>query len=165
MGEAGKPGPARNYALWLVLGIPVATLVAGVWTIVAISSESGVDADPDPVRRTAQVQQVSLQADQAAAERGLSASLDIDADGGLLTLGQATGPLAPVLQLVHPIQSSLDREIVLQPHPRGWRCPEPIAAAHGWQLRLVAADGSWRLVGRYQPGDTRVELVPSVGAP
>ena len=165
MDDAGKPGPSRNYALWLVLAIPAATVVAGVWTIVAISSESGVDADPDPVRRTAQVQVASIEADQAAAERQLSASLEIDADGGLVLLGQATGPLAPVLQLVHPIQSSLDREIVLSPHPRGWRCAEPIAAGHGWQLRLVAADGSWRLVGRYQPGDTRVELLPSVGAP
>lgn len=165
MAAAGKPGPARNYALWLVLGIPAATVAAGAWTIVVIRSDSGVDADPDPVRRTAQVQVASLEADQAAAERGLAASLAIDADGGLVVLGQATGPLAPVLQLVHPIESTRDREIVLQPHPRGWRCPEPIAAAHGWQVRLVAADGSWRLVGRYQPGDTGVDLRPSVGAP
>lgn len=156
---------ARNPVLWLVLGIPLATVLAGVWTIVAIGSESGVDADPDPVRRTAQIQVVSLEADQAAAERGLSATVEVDADGALVRLGQATGPLAPVLQLVHPIQSSRDREIVLAPHPRGWRSTEPVASEHGWQLRLVAADGSWRLVGRYQPGDTTVELAPSVGAP
>ncbi|WP_295361966.1 FixH family protein [Arenimonas sp.] len=165
MGEPGNPGPSRNYALWLVLGIPAATVVAGIWTIVAISSESGVDADPDPVRRTAQVQVVSIEADQAAATRGLSARVEIDGGGALVRLGQSTGPVAPRLQLIHPIESSLDRQIELAPHPQGWRANEPVAARHGWQLRLVAADGSWRVVGRYHPGDTTVELVPSVAAP
>lgn len=155
----------RNPALWLVLAIPVATVLAGIWTIVAVSSESGVDADPDPVRRTAQVQVVSIEADQAAAERGLTATVEIDAEGALVRLGQATGPVAPRLQLIHPIESSLDRQIDLAPSPQGWRANESVAAGHGWQLRLVAADGSWRIVGRYHPGDASVELAPSVGAP
>lgn len=158
-------GKGRNPALWLVLAIPAATVVAGIWTLVAISSESGVDADPDPVRRTAQVQVVSIEADQAAAERGLSARVEIDGEGALVRLGQATGPVGPRLQLIHPIESSLDRQIELAPDPQGWRANEPVAASHGWQLRLVAADGSWRVVGRYRPGDTTVELAPSVGAP
>ena len=36
---------------------------------------------------------------------------------------------------------------------------------HAWQLQLVAHDGRWRLVGRYRPGDTAVDLRPALEAP
>ena len=94
-----------------------------------------------------------------------SATLTLAPDSALVVLDQSAGPVAPLLQLVHPIESTLDRQLVLAPDPGGWRAGESIAAPHGWHVRLLAADGSWRLVGRYQPGDTTVELAPSVGAP
>ena len=156
---------SRNPVLWLVLAIPAATIVAGVWTLVVASGNSAVDADPDPVRRTAQVQVASIEADAEAASRGLGATLAIQGDTALLRLDQATGPRAPSLQLVHPLESSLDRQLGLQPDPKGWRTDGPVAATHVWQLRLVADDGSWRLVGRYHPGDTEVTLAPALAAP
>ena len=156
---------SRNPVLWLVLAIPAATIVAGVWTLVVASGNSAVDADPDPVRRTAQVQVASIEADAEAASRGLGATLAIEGDTALLRLDQATGPRAPSLQLVHPLESSLDRQLGLQPDPQGWRTDGPVAATHVWQLRLVADDGSWRLVGRYHPGDTEITLAPAIAAP
>ena len=88
---------SRNPVLWLVLAIPAATIVAGVWTLVVASGNSAVDADPDPVRRTAQVQVASIEADAEAASRGLGATLAIQGDSALLRLDQATGPRAPSL--------------------------------------------------------------------
>ena len=87
------------------------------------------------------------------------------ARGALVRLSTPVGPRPPVLQLVHPIASTQDRQMTLVPHPDGWRATQPVAAGHGWQLRLQAADGRWRLVGRYQPGDTLVRLAPSLPAP
>lgn len=160
-----KSGFRGNPVLWLVLAIPLATILAGIWTLVVVSGKSAVDADPDPVRRTAQVQVASIDADAEAARRGLAANLRLDDGSALLRLAQATGPQAPVLQLVHPLESSLDQDMRLLPDPGGWRTEGPVAGTHVWQLRLVAADGSWRLVGRYRPGDTEVELVPALAAP
>ena len=61
--------------------------------------------------------------------------------------------------------AELNRQLGLQPDPKGWRTDGPVAATHVWQLRLVADDGSWRLVGRYHPGDTEVTLAPALAAP
>jgi hypothetical protein len=154
----------RNPVAWLMIAIPVATVVAGFWTLWLAASESGVDTNPDPVRRTAQVQVTSLEPDEAAARLGLSAEVVVDASGLLVQVLPSSGPVAPRLQLVHPIESSLDRDLVLSPHPRGWHSPETLAGKEAWHLRLVAADGSWRLVGRYRPGDTTLRLEPAVAS-
>ena len=154
----------RNPVAWLMIAIPAATVVAGFWTLWLAASESGVDTHPDKVRRTAQVQVTSLEPDQAAARLGLSADVLVDAGGVLVQVQPSSGPVAPQLQLVHPIESSLDRDLALSPDPRGWRSAETLAGQEAWHLRLVAADGSWRLVGRYRPGDTALRLEPAVRA-
>lgn len=154
----------RNPVAWLMIAIPVLTVAAGFWTLWLAASESGVDTNPDPVRRTAQVQVTSLAPDEAAARLGLSAELVLGDDGILVQVRPSSGPVAPQLQLVHPIESSLDRVLDLSPHPRGWHSPERVPGREAWHLRLVAADGSWRLVGRYRPGDTTLRLEPAVAA-
>ena len=133
----------RNPVAWLMIAIPAATVVAGFWTLWLAASESG---------------------DEAAARLGLSAELAFDDGGVLVQVLPGSGPVAPRLQLVHPIESSLDRELVLSPHPRGWHAAGALVGKEAWHLRLVAADGSWRLVGRYRPGDTALRLEPAVSA-
>ena len=59
------PLNAKNPVLLLLIGLPVATLAAGVATL-ALIGRGGLDTVGDPVRRTAQVQQVDLAADAAA---------------------------------------------------------------------------------------------------
>ncbi|MGQ0799093.1 MAG: FixH family protein [Pseudomarimonas sp.] len=152
----------RNPVAWLMIAIPAATVVAGFWTLWLAASESGVDTNPDLVRRTAQVQVTSLAPDEAASRLGLSARLWADGDTLLVAVMPAAGPLAPQLQLVHPIESSLDRDLPLTPDPRGWRVDGTLASKEAWHVRLLAADGSWRLVGRYRPGATEVVFQPAV---
>lgn len=154
-----------NPVLWLVVGIPAATVVAGVWTLMLAAGDSATDSHPDRVRRTAQVQEASLEADQAAAREGLAARVRIGADHVLVTVLPTAGTHAPMLMLRHPIESSLDRELPLSPYPGGWRGSGSLAAGHGWQLQLVSADGRWRLVGRYRPGDTEMMLRPALEVP
>ena len=154
----------RNPVAWLMIVIPAATVVAGFWTLWLAASESGVDSNPDTVRRTAQIQVTSLAPDENASRRGLSGRVLLDGDTLLVTVGPGSGTVAPQLQLVHPIENTLDRHYDLRPDPRGWRGDGGLAGQQAWHLRLVAADGSWRLVGRYRPGDTQVVLEPSVRA-
>lgn len=152
----------RNPVAWLMILIPAATVVAGFWTVWLAASESGVDSNPDPVRRTAQIQVTSLEPDENASRRGLSGRVWFDGDTLLVAVLPSSGTLAPQLQLVHPIEKSLDRHLDLSPDPRGWRANGPLAGKQAWHLRLVGADGSWRLVGRYRPGDTDIPLEPAV---
>jgi hypothetical protein len=154
-----------NPVAWLVVGIPVATIIAGVWTLWLAAGDSATDAHPDQVRRMAQVQQASTDADQTAAREGLSARIEIADDHVLVSVQPSAGTRAPVLMLRHPIESGLDRVLTLSPHPRGWRSQESLAAPHGWQLQLVADDGRWRLVGRYRTGDTTLALQPALAPP
>lgn len=154
----------RNPVAWLMIVIPAATVVAGFWTLWLAASESGVDSNPDTVRRTAQIQVTSLVPDQNASRLGLSGRVWMDGDALLVEVLPSAGTVAPQLQLVHPIENSLDRRLDLSPDPRGWRGSGALAGQQAWHLRLVAADGSWRLVGRYRPGDTEVRLEPAVTA-
>jgi hypothetical protein len=142
--------------------IPAATVVAGFWTLWLAASESGVDSNPDTVRRTAQIQVTSLEPDEAASRLGLSGRAWLDGEALLVEVLPSAGTVAPQLQLVHPIENSLDRHLDLSPDPRGWRAAGTLAGKQAWNLRLVAADGSWRLVGRYRPGDTEIRLEPAV---
>lgn len=152
----------RNPVAWLMILIPAGTVLAGFWTLWLAASESGVDTNPDTVRRTAQVQVTSLEPDETASRLGLSGRAWMDGDALLVSVQPSAGTVAPRLQLVHPIENSLDRDIALVPDPRGWRASADLSGKQSWHLRLMAADGSWRLVGRYQPGDTEVLLEPSV---
>ena len=154
----------RNPVAWLMIVIPAATVVAGFWTLWLAASESGVDSNPDTVRRTAQIQVTSLVPDQNASRLGLRGRVWMDGDALLVEVLPSAGTVAPQLQLVHPIENSLDRHLDLSPDPRGWRGSGALAGQQAWHLRLVAADGSWRLVGRYRPGDTEVRLEPAVTA-
>lgn len=49
----------------VVIGLPLAAPAAG-FTTLGLIGRGGLDTDSDPVRRTAQVQQVDLSADEAA---------------------------------------------------------------------------------------------------
>ena len=152
----------RNPVAWLMIVIPAATVVAGFWTLWLAASESGVDSNPDTVRRTAQIQVTSLAPDENASRLGLSGRAWFDGDTLLVSVLPSAGTVAPQLQLVHPIENSLDRHLDLLPDPRGWRASGTLAGQQAWHLRLVSADGAWRLVGRYRPGDTEILLEPAV---
>lgn len=153
----------RNPVAWLMVGIPLLTVVAGFWTLWLAAGSGATDSHPDRVRRMAQVQEASLAADENAAALGLRARLRIDGHATVVSLEPSPGTQAPVLRLVHPFESSRDRLIELSPGPNGWR-GDSLAGPHAWQLQLTAVDGSWRLVGRYVPGDTAVAMAPAVAA-
>jgi hypothetical protein len=149
----------REPMVWLMLAIPLATVVAGLSTL-RVAHADGMDAEPDEVRRTAQAQVVDLAADRHAAELGLRASVRVDARGQPVLSLPFPGGLE--LRLVHPTRASGDLRWT-RAADGAWSGPRVPAHARGrWVLEDMAH--AWRLVGRW-PSDTgAAELQPAVAA-
>ncbi len=161
-----RQSPWRNPMVWLMVGFPLAAVVAGTATLFIAIDAGGSDAIPDAVRRTAQIQTVELGPDERAAERRLSAvfSVQEDAVEVLVATGDfdRTQPLR--LSLQHPIEAAQDITLVLQPNARGgWSAAHTLDVGHDWRVQLSDEAGQWRLLGRL-PRDRRgVLLRPALG--
>jgi hypothetical protein len=145
----------REPMVWLMLAIPAATVVAGVATWRVARADGALDAVPEAVARVAQVQVADTHADEAAAARGLRATLEVGADGRWTVAGVD----AHRLTLVHPTRARDD--LAWTRLDGRWSGPAVPRHAHG---RVVLEGDGWRLVGRWRPDATRVELHPAVAA-
>lgn len=147
--------------LWLVVGLPLASVVAGVALVVLSMRAGPVDAVPEEVQRVSQIQTADLGPDEVAQREGLSAVVRIE-DGVAEVIPVAGGfardePLH--LHLAHPVHAERDREFTLQPAGAGWRAAtETLEHDHDWILRLTPADGRWRLRGRLPAGQHAARL-------
>jgi hypothetical protein len=158
--------PWRNPALWLMVGLPLAAVVAGIATVVIAVRAGGSDAIPDDVRRTAQVQTVELGPDERAAERRLSAVLSVqeDAVDVLVATGDFDRSKPLTLSLQHPVDGQQDLALVLRPNARGgWSAPHALDGGHAWRVQLSDAAGTWRLLARLPAGQRGVLLRPALG--
>lgn len=166
-GQGQGARPSRNPMVWLMVGLPLAAVVAGLSTLYIAVKSGGSDAIPEDVRRTAQVQTVELGADEAAAKRKLSAVLSVQEDA--IEVLPATGdfdrgkPL--VLLLQHPIEAAKDVTLTLAPTAAGWRAEAKVAVDHAWRVRLGDADETWRIRGRLPSGQRGTLLRPALEDP
>ncbi|WP_028916798.1 FixH family protein [Pseudoxanthomonas sp. J35] len=162
--EARQPG-WRNAALWLVIGLPLLSIVAGVGLVVIANRSGGADTVNDPVRRVAQIQTTDLSPDAQAKKLGLSAVLRVE--DGIVEVLPATGefPRDQPLQLFlqHPTRKAEDIQLELAPQGPGWRLEQPVESGHDWVVQLHAADGSWRLHGRLVRQQHAARLAPLIG--
>jgi hypothetical protein len=164
--DPARQSPWRNPMVWLMVGFPLAAVVAGLATLFIAIDAGGSDAIPDDVRRTAQIQTVELGPDERAAAGKLSAVFSVqEATVDVLV---ATGdfdrkrPLR--LSLQHPVEAAQDIALTLQPNDRGgWSAAHALAVDHAWRLQLSDAAGSWRLLARLPAGQRGVLLRPSLG--
>lgn len=153
--------------MWLVVGLPLLSIVAGVGLVVIAVRSGGADTVSDPVSRVAQIQTTDLEPDESARKLGLSAVLRVE--DGIVEVLPATGSFArdqPLqLLLQHPTREAEDLQLRLLPEGPGWRLQQPVDAGHDWVVQLRAADGSWRLHGRLPKQQRAARLAPSLGAP
>lgn len=155
----------RNPMVWLVVGIPVASVIAGVGLLVVALRQPN-DAITDRVRRTAQIQVADLGPDERARNLRLRALLRTDE--GIVEALPVTGefdrgqPLVATLR--HPARAAEDRRIELAPNELGWRAAGGIDLSHDWNVELAPADGRWRLLGRLPKGQRAVALQPALQA-
>lgn len=152
-------------ALWLVIGLPLAAILASVWLLVVAIRSGGADSISDPVDRVLQIQTTDLGPDANARELGLSAVLRVE--DGIVEVLPATGTFAKdaPLQLVleHPIRQADDLTLELAPQGPGWRVQQDIGDGNDWRVQLRPADGSWRLKGRLPRQQHATRLSPALG--
>lgn len=150
--------------MWLVIGLPLASVVAGISLVVIAVRSGGADVVRDEVQRVSQIQTTNLGPDEQASTLGLSALLRTDE--GVVHVIPVTGDFdrrAPLHVLAqHPTRATGDVEITLPPADGNWSADFALDDSHDWILQLTPADGSWRLHGRLPRQQHAVRLAPSL---
>ena len=156
--------PWKEPMVWMVLGIPGLTIVAGLitWWIAAQRADS--DVADDHYRRGLGINRV-LQREDLARSLGVKARITLPAEGPVSVELQQEGarPDALVLSLTHPVRAEQDRRITLAIQPDGrYRPVATPAAGTGWPTSghwTVSLESSnWRLSGLRQTLRPGVEL-------
>ena len=154
----------RMPVMWLVVGLPLASIIAGVGLVITAVNTGGADSVTDKVDRMSQIQTTDLGPDNQAQVLKLSAILRVD--GGMVEVLPVTGEFkrnAPLrLSLEHPLQAQEDRVLELKPSVHGWQVEADIDETHDWRLQLTPADTQWRLKGRLPKQQHATRLAPSV---
>lgn len=154
----------RQPLVWLVIALPLLSVVAGV-SLLFLSSDP-LDAVGDSVKRTAQVQETDLSRDFETQRLGLTAQARRTGDTiEVAPLGVGFERAASLdLVLRHPLHASEDRVATLAPTRDGWVARvEGLDATHDWILELAPTDRRWRLVGRWKTGAPNAALLPALG--
>lgn len=156
--------PLREPMVWLMIGIPLASVIAGVGLVIVAVKHSTDDQVIDQVQRTAQIQVSDLGADQRADALGLSAVLQFNANQlrVLPATGQFTRTALLRVRLLHPTNGKRDLSFDLQPDATGWSGVATMDGSHAWKLQLEPSDGAWRLVGRLPAGQHAAHLGPAL---
>lgn len=164
--SAGNGRPFwKEPMVWLVWGLPLASVVAGIWLVVTAVRAGGADPVIDDVQRVSQIQTTDLGPDERAAQRQLSAILQVRPDHVELTavtgeFGRETGL---VLVMTHPTEAAQDVRLPLARTPTGWTAPAEIDTRHDWNLQLTPDNAQWRIRGRLQKDTQASRLAPSLG--
>ncbi|MGY3265019.1 FixH family protein [Lysobacter sp. HA35] len=158
-----EPSKWTNPVMWLVIGLPLVSMVFGIGLVVIANRDSD-DAIVDKVDRTAQMQVADLGPDAYAQQHRLSAVVRVGA--GAVQVIPVNGDFdrrAPLtLRLLHPAHSSGDETMTLAPSPDGWQLPHDVDASREWNVRLEPLDGRWRIGGRLPKGQKAVLLAPAL---
>jgi hypothetical protein len=156
----------REPMLWLVAGLPLSSIVAGVGLVVVAVTSGGADTVTDRVQRVAQIQTADLGPDQYAATRKLGAVLRVQ--DGVVEVLPVTGAFArgqPLsLRLTHPARAAADLQLQLVPTATGWRLDSELDGSHDWVVELTPADNRWRLRGRLPRAQHAAHLGPALAA-
>ena len=156
----------RMPIMWLVIGLPLTSIIAGVGLVITAVNTGGADSVTDKVDRMSQIQTTDLGPDNQAQVLKLSAIMRVD--GGMVEVLPVTGEFkrnAPLrLSLEHPLQAQEDRVLELKPSVHGWQVEADIDETHDWRLQLTPADTQWRLKGRLPKQQYATRLAPSVPA-
>lgn len=156
----------REPLVWLVWGLPAASVVAGLLLVVAAVRSGGADEVSDKVQRHAQIQVSELGPDQSANAMNVAVILRI-ASGSIEVLpvsGDVPRGKPLVLSLNHPTDATRDLRLVLRPTGQGWSATSKADTSHDWIARLGPTNGAWRVLGRVHAGGQAVRLASALEA-
>ncbi len=157
---AGRPW-YREPLMWLVVGVPALTVVAGIVTLV-LATTGGDVVVRDDLRREGLAIYADPARDAAAAAAGARASLSFDASAGQLratvSLERSELPDRLLVVLSHEARAELDRMVSLRRVNDAYTGPlEPLPGGR-WYVELTPPNRGWRLRGEFAGSQRIVEL-------
>ena len=165
MTVSSRHGPSvwyRQPLVWMVIAIPLASVIMGVALLVlSITTYDGLVTD-DYYKKGLQINR-SLERDAVAERRGLASEVLLGSSGGVIEVRLAGDPPfeAPEmleLRLFHATRAGLDQHIALRRVSTGsYLSSRPDLAPGKWYLQLNADD--WRLRGELEGGDEARRLL------
>jgi uncharacterized protein len=155
----------REPMVWLMLGIPLLTAIAGFYTLHIAGLAKATDVVNVPVSRIAQMQQSDLAADVNAARNNISARLNVTKEQWVISGVGQIGKQNLVLDLQHPIDKTQDKRIELQKQGNLFVSTAPISKNNDWLLQLSDEKKQWRLVGRLHRQADTAQLHAAVQLP
>lgn len=157
--------PWREPMVWLVFGIPAATVIAGLATFAIALRAGSIDSVAAPVSRVAQAQVLTGTADAAATHGDYSGTLSLQRQGAAWRVQVETVPAAladaPLQVLfVHPTLARRDVRVELD-----GRAAALVPAPDFIPQQVIVRDaaGTWRLVGDYAERPV-LALAPALAA-
>jgi hypothetical protein len=158
MTESSPKSAWREPMVWLIVGLPLAAIIASVSLVVKTAhmgdSEeiSGNDASVSQAR-----------ADPAAHPSGLLAVIRIS-EGMVEVVSASDGFDHTVpLRVIFEDKQGVRTDMQLQPAAHGWRAETHIDVAQDWRVQLLPEDGSWRLFGSLPRWQQSTRLMPVPG--
>ncbi|MCZ8132427.1 MAG: FixH family protein [Steroidobacteraceae bacterium] len=161
---AARPSRWHDVPLmWLVLGIPALTVVAGLSTIV-IANVGGDVVVRDDFRKEGLAINRDPRRDAEAARLGVAAR--VGQDGPRLVAALAPGRAEPPRRLVavlsHATRAEHDRMVTLERTAAGVYVAEVGELPRGhWYLELTPTDREWRLTGDFVDRAGALTLTPT----
>ncbi|KAB7628197.1 FixH family protein [Alkalilimnicola sp. S0819] len=153
----------KQFWPWFLIALPGSVVVAGILTLVIAASghDSLVVDDYGKIGLITEQRQVL---DRAAAERGLSARLNIAREQGRIMLilqGAQTQPQSLQLRLTHPTLSNRDLDLELRADEAGvYRGQSEHTLPGRWLVQIQPLGAEWRLAGELADDQQLLQLAP-----
>lgn len=163
MSEGRKPW--QEPMVWLMVGIPAATVVAGLATMAIALRSGSMDSVPTSVQRVAQAQVLASAVDDSTASKGYRGFLMLERGPEAWRVSVKTVPAnlaeTPLQVLfVHPTLAARDVRIELVAGAAAGA-----ASIDFIPQQVIVSDsaGTWRLVGAYREQSV-LDLTPALSA-
>ena len=150
--------------VWLMVGIPFLTVIAGLYTVFLAFQSGPLDMAPANVQRTGQAQVLESTEDKTAADGNYRAFLIIDQQTQRWSISVKTVPMSLTEQdmhlvFVHPNRAERDIDLLLPANVGVAVMLTPISFK-AQQIILSDSQKTWRLVGQYD-GNSTITLTPA----
>ena len=151
--------------VWLMVGIPAATVFAGLATLAIAVRSGSMDTVPSSVQRVAQAQVLNSAVDEQTTIKNYRGFLLLDRSTGTWKVSLQTVPAvlsvsAVRVQFIHPTLAASDIGIELS---AGEGSLQNAPNFTPQQIIVTDLAGTWRLVGTYSNQSTIV-LTPALSA-
>jgi hypothetical protein len=147
--------------VWLVFGIPLASLGVGGGLVVQAVRAGGAEE----LSEDSPAQPAALGPDPAEHKTGLLAVVRA-ADGTVEVLPASDGfdQTAPLrVTFTSPAHAGANLQLQLQPIAHGWRSEAQIDRTQDWHVQLSPSNGGWQLLGNLPHGQPSAQLMPAPG--